>query len=67
MGNKPLNDVNANTNIKCDCFNKTGTDELVIRKNLGDSLVVKNNRDVEVVYRYKKKTRKGHVYSSNFK
>jgi hypothetical protein len=67
MGNKPLNDVKANTTVKCECFNKPAKDEMVIRKHLGDTLLVKNEGNTEIKYRYVKKTRRGHVYTKNIR
>lgn len=63
MGNKPITDVKANTSIKCTCFTKPEADEIISHANLGDLFVLKDSDDNEIKYKYKKKVRKGHVYT----
>ncbi len=40
---------------------------MMIRKHMGDMLLVKNEGNAEIKYKYLKKTTRGHVYSKNLR
>lgn len=63
MGNKPISDIQANTSINCACFTKQPEKDIVTSQNMGEKLVVSANNKENVEYRYKKRSRRGHVYT----
>lgn len=64
MGNKvPIGEIDAKLN--CSCFNKTKRHEIIMPDNLGDIVTIKDNTAREVIYRYERQIRNGHVYSKN--
>lgn len=64
MGNKvPISDFDSK--ITCTCFNKTKQHEIVMPDNLGDIVTIRDNEAKELVYRYERQIRNGHVYTKN--